>query len=637
MFEQIYFGAAWYPELWDESSINEEIPLMQELGLNVIRVGEFAWSSLETAEGVYDFAWLDRVFNSLEAAGINVILGTPTATPPRWLTKLYPEVLHVTCDNVVMAHGGRQHVCLGNPIFHDYCKKIVKKLAKHFGQHANLVAWQIDNEPKGSGNEECFCPTCQAVFTDYLRKRYGSIETLNEAWGTKVWSQKYDFFEDIVPPQKVPAGHNPALTTAYSSYQHDQAAAFVAMQADWIREYSKLPVTTNSNPAHHLNHQKTFAPLDFVSFDEYPQSGDYRLMLFNYALWRGVGNNKKPFFLMETSPNHGGCIYGGYVGQNPEFNAVTALAGFAQGMQGYCYWLWRRQRAGMEMPHGALLNTWGGKSEGYLAAQKLGQSIKELSAKFLTLDRKNNQIAIFYSDEARSFWRTEPLNDIEYLREMKQVYYAIIDSGYNSDIVVDFDDISNYKILIVPYLPHLSVTKLEKLESWVANGGELILGPFTSFRTQEHTAYIDACLSRKVEEFCGVNVKYFCGLSGEEKFYYGAQLCHTRGLNFFFECIDANSFGDVDGGFPNKLSWFSQVSRQKGRVIFIGSKVDELSIILSKMINSCPALEQPLASVGTFAVENRLGNWLFAVNLDGKGGTLKNGAKIAAYQWLIQE
>ena len=194
--KKIYIGAAYYPELWNETEIVKDIERCKQLGINTLRVGEFAWAKMEPEEGVFDFGWLKEVVDKLYESGIYTVMCTPTATPPRWLFNKYPETRKVMNDLIRAGISSRHHTCKTSEIFRDKTRIIVTEMAKAFAGHKGIIGWQIDNElfPYGDG---CFCENCKAAFRSYLSEKFGSIENLNQSWGMMRWSLCYSDFDDI--------------------------------------------------------------------------------------------------------------------------------------------------------------------------------------------------------------------------------------------------------------------------------------------------------------------------------------------------------------------------------------------------------------------------------------------------------
>lgn len=231
-----FLGAAYYPEDWDESEIENDIAKMLETGISVVRIGEFAWKKMEPREGHFDFVWLHDVIDKLCAAGISVILGTPTATPPIWLLKLHPDVLMEYENGRRAQHGCRRHCCSNSPEYIRYSERIVRKMAQEFADDPAVIGWQIDNEIYAW--QGCFCEHCRQEFHRYLKEKYQSIQHLNEAWNLNIFSQAYDGFEDIPMPRD--ASHNPHLRMEWKIMQNESHIHFVHRQADILsgKKYS---------------------------------------------------------------------------------------------------------------------------------------------------------------------------------------------------------------------------------------------------------------------------------------------------------------------------------------------------------------------------------------------------------------
>ena len=205
--KKLYHGAAYYPELWDEKVIEEDIRLMKQTGINVVRMGEFAWSTMEPEEGKFDLSFFVNIIERLYENGIETVMCTPTPTPPIWFTHGHPERMYVDRDGKVMGHGSRQHACTNHPYFREKAALITENLAKAVGSLPGVTGWQIDNEFKCHVSE-CMCNICKEQWHLWLKNRYETIENLNDAWGTKIWSEYYHSFEQIPQPGPVPFLHN---------------------------------------------------------------------------------------------------------------------------------------------------------------------------------------------------------------------------------------------------------------------------------------------------------------------------------------------------------------------------------------------------------------------------------------------
>ncbi|KHF33309.1 Beta-galactosidase YesZ [Paenibacillus sp. P1XP2] len=349
MLKKLYHGAAFYPELWDGEVVRRDIRLMAETGVNVVRIGEFLWSTIEPAEGQIDVTPLADVIGRLHAAGIDTILCTPTATPPIWYSHGHPERLFVNAEGMALGHGSRQHACTNHPVFREKAAIIIERLARELGRLPGVIGWQLDNEFKAHVSE-CMCAECRRLWHAWLEKRYGTVDRLNELWGTRVWSESYNAFDQVPQPGPTPFLHNASLQTMYRLFSMEKIAEFADEQAAIIRRYSDAPITHNSSVAFHLDNERLFRHLDFASLDTYASSAHYAAYLLNCDLFRNFKPGR-PFWIMETSPSHAGSIASSGVPHPNGYLAAEAVAAYALGAEGFCYWLWRQQRAGSEQPH----------------------------------------------------------------------------------------------------------------------------------------------------------------------------------------------------------------------------------------------------------------------------------------------
>ena len=261
-------GTCYYPELWPEADIDRDIAEMKKLGLNMVRMGEFTWSRLEPDEGKVSADFFVRVLDKLHAAGLGVVYCTPTPTPPVWLTHGRPDRCYVDAEGRVMIHGARQHASYEHPEVRAACLRIVEALAQAVGKHPAIIAWQIDNEFKCHVGED-FNPHAIAHWHRWLEARFGTIGRLNDAWGTEIWSERYQRFDQVPAPLRTPFLHHASLSTAYRMFCRESIAEFMDAQVAILRRHTDKPITHNTVAFFSLNQERMFANLDFASFDAY--------------------------------------------------------------------------------------------------------------------------------------------------------------------------------------------------------------------------------------------------------------------------------------------------------------------------------------------------------------------------------
>jgi len=211
-------GVCYYPEHWPESAWAEDARRMAETGIRLVRIGEFAWSRLEPAPGRFDFAWLDRAIDTLAAAGLGIILGTPTATPPRWMLERHPDMLPVDAAGRPRGFGSRRHYCFSHAGYREEGRRIAEALARRYGRHPALVAWQIDNEYGCHDTAVSYSEAARAAFATWCAARYGSPERLNAAWGNVFWSMEVERFDQIALPVMTVTEPNPAHALAFRRF-----------------------------------------------------------------------------------------------------------------------------------------------------------------------------------------------------------------------------------------------------------------------------------------------------------------------------------------------------------------------------------------------------------------------------------
>ncbi len=438
------YGADYYPDHWQEDKWHEHVELMKQFGVEWVRIGEFAWSIVEPDEGKYDFSWMDRAIELLKKNGIKVILGTPTATPPIWLVKKYPEILPVDKHGRVRNFGSRRHYCFSSKVYREYSQRIVEEYARRYGKVVD--GWQTDNEFGCHDSSFCYCENCRRKFVEWLRKKYKTIEELNYRWGNRFWSQTLRDWDDFVFPINTPTFENPHMLLDYFRFCTDNIAEYQDMQIETIRKYSDAPITHNfMGDFFDIDYKKLARNLDFVSWDNYMGTDHYRAAA-NHDLMRSL--KKKPFLVIEQQSGR-----------------VNWLASNEQYPKGYVE-LWIKQ-AYLHGAMGSMLFrfdqiAWG--AEQYLGAMLdyAGRPTHRCEdfkrARQVTHDEIEpvKEVAIYFDYENVWIHRINHINQsFKYWNAVLEIYKAVRKLGYNVDFVFEEDDITDYQLLIVPYAAKL--------------------------------------------------------------------------------------------------------------------------------------------------------------------------------------
>jgi beta-galactosidase GanA len=503
---KFYYGASYYPEAWDleanPNQIDQDIVRMKELNMNVMRMAEFSWSTMEPTEGAYSFQWLHKIIDKLKAAGIDVILGTPTATPPAWLIQKYPSMMLTKANGKQEVHGLRRDCSYASADYQRECVRITEKMAAEFGRKPGVIAWQTDNEMSVTYD---FGPETKTQWHAWLQKKYGTIERLNKLWSLALWSQAYQDFNQIPMPD-IEKWHNPSLEMAWVRFWNDEIIHFQDLQLAAIRKYSNAPITHDGMPGQSVDYPGLFKDLDFMAVNNYHSFEAYDLIMSNYDRMRGYG--KGYHWLFETAPNFSG---GGNNGQtwflhSPEGSMRAALwMNHALGAQGSMFWLWRQQPAGQEMTHGAVLSAWGKPSANYNDLKALGAELQKVGKDLMYMPVDKAKVAVMWDHKAKVGLEIEEYtNGIKYYNDWTNRFYLPVANTYlHRDVISPNTDLTPYKVLFIPLMPNLDATLKAKLKAWVTTGGTLILGPMTGYRNDEWAANTSAALG-DLEQWTGI-------------------------------------------------------------------------------------------------------------------------------------
>lgn len=467
----MYFGSAWYPEHWDEASWDEDLRLMRAAGMNVVRVGEFAWSRLEPEEGRFEFDWLERTITLAARHELAVVVGTPSAAPPAWLTQRYPETLGVDESGQRRTHGNRAHFSFTSARYRAFCHRIAEALAWRFGTNTQVIGWQIDNEYSAISYDD----ETRGQFQAWLQRRYETLDVLNARWTTAYWSQEYSGWTQI----SIPIGsHNPGLmldwrrfvTASYCEYQREQVHAIRAHadKRQWITHNYIGWLDT-------FDHYVVSDDLDMVSWDNYVGAGhlQYQSNGYMHDLMRGF--KRRNFWVMETQP---GNVNWAGLNNVLDRGAARAMAWHAigHGADGLLYWQWRSALGGQEQYHGSLLAPDGRPRPFYHEAAQIGNELARV-ADVLRDTLPVAQAALLHSYEDRwaiDFQRHH--RDFDPTVAMLNFYGPLREHIQAVDVVQPSAPLENYRLIVAPYLHLLNEGQASHLLEYVQRGGHLVLG-----------------------------------------------------------------------------------------------------------------------------------------------------------------
>jgi beta-galactosidase len=507
----LYLGAAYYPEDWDESEQAADIAKMKEAGINVVRMAEFAWHNMEPEEGKFDFSWLHRVMDSLAAAGIRVMLGTPSATPPVWLERKYPDMFMVDEGGVRHTHGARRSCCSNNPEYRRYSRRIAEKMAAEFGSDPNVIGWQIDNEINGS---ECWCPTCVSKFREYLAEKYGTVGELNRRWDLNLFSQAYDSFDEIPAPQV--GWHNPHLMLEWRLFQGRSQISFVHMQAQAMRAYTQKPIGTDLMPINWLDYRDMASELDILEFNHYNTPENLREVSLWFDYMRTL--KERPFWNTETSTCWNGAAAITQSIKPEGFCVANSFLPVALGGEANMYWIWRTHWGGHELNHGSVLSASGAKMHIFGEVQKVAEGFEKARG-FICSTRVVTDTALHFSSLSWNLSAVQPIvaqpgentgewDSLYYKRLQNTFYQPLQDAGVRPDVIDAQAPLGSYRLLVTGAMLTTEEGDLpQRIERWVRGGGVWLAGPMTDLRNSVGAHYTDR-ETGMLEKLTGVTLRY---------------------------------------------------------------------------------------------------------------------------------
>ena len=490
-------GVCYYPEHWPEDQWPDDAAQMVAAGLTWVRIGEFGWSRMEPAPGTLTWGWLDRAIEVLGRAGLRIILGTPTATPPRWMIDKHPDMLAVDARGRPRKFGSRRHYDFSHQGYREECRRMARLMGERYGQNPHIAAWQIDNEYDCHDTTLSYSDAALRGFQDWLAQKYQSTGALNRAWGNVFWSMEYDSFDQIDLPNLTVTEPNHPHQLAFRRYSSDQVAAFNKVQADELRKHTNAPLIHNyMGRITTFDHWKVGADLDIASWDSYPigflsdrlegsrefkqaflRQGHPDNQAFHHDLYRAVGRGR--LWVMEQQP--GPVNWAPFnPAPLPGMARLWAWEAFAHGAETVCYFRWRQAPFAQEQMHAGLLRPDGAPAPALAEARQVADEIEALA----DVGTAQAQAALVFDYESAWAWDAQPQGaDFEMFRLAFATYCALRRAGLNIDILPpDTDDLSRYELVMAPGIMKLSNPLRQVLARF---NGIALLGPRTDTKADE--------------------------------------------------------------------------------------------------------------------------------------------------------
>ena len=496
MSRQPALGVCYYPEHWPEANWTDDARRMRAAGIRYVRIGEFAWSRIEPRPGEFDWAWLDRAIDVLAEAKLRIVLGTPTACPPKWLVDAYPEILAVDADGRPRGFGSRRHYCFSSARYRQESRRIVRALAERYAAHPAIHAWQTDNEYGCHDTVLSYSAATRAEFRRWLGTKYPDVRALNAAWGNVFWSMEYGGFDEIELPNLTATEANPAHWLDFRRFSSDQVAAFNREQVDTLRE-AGVDVDLVHNymgSSVDFDHFDVGDNLDVASWDSYPlgfleqskqepdrkahyrQQGDPDFAAFHHDLYRAVGKGR--WWVMEQQPGPVNWAPANAV-PLPGMLRLWAFEAVAHGAELVSFFRWRQAPFGQEQHHAGLLLPNGDDAPGLAEVRQVAEELEQLDWE----PAARAPVAMVFSYEAHWITAIQPQAEAWSTEgEMLAWYRAVRRLGVDVDIVSPDTDLDGYRVVLVPCLPTVSKAFAERL---AATDAVIACGPRTGSKTAD--------------------------------------------------------------------------------------------------------------------------------------------------------
>ena len=506
----IWYGGDYNPEQWPEEVWDDDVRLMRRAGVTMATVGVFSWARIQPDEGEFDYDWLDRVIDKLHAGGVAVDLATGTASPPPWAIAGYPGILPQDRDGRTLWHGSRQHYAPTSPDYRRLAAELVEQTVRRYQDHPAVVLWHLNNE-YGCHVAHDYSDNAAVAFRDWLRARYGTIDALNDAWGTWFWSQHYTDFEQIVPPRRTPTSVNPGSVLDFRRFSSDALLDLARMEKRIIRDAGAgQPITTNfMGPFPPLDYRAWAAELDVISDDSYPDPRDpeaFRETAFARDLMRSLKPGT-PWLLMEQAPNAVNWRPNN-AAKAPGQMAAYSMQAVGRGADGILYFQWRQAAAGSEKFHSAMLPHAGPDTRTYREIEQLGADLAALGD--LPAPGGEAKVAVIFDWHA--WWAIDQPDHparFDYLGEVRGWHSALHKLNVQVDLIGPDGPFAGYDLIVAPSL-YLIADAAPLLDATTA-GAALLATAFTDV-VDEHDRFLPGGFTTRLGPVLGVRVEDFEGI-----------------------------------------------------------------------------------------------------------------------------
>lgn len=524
----IFYGGDYFPEQWPEETWQEDIRLMKQASVNLVSLGIFSWAMLQPEEETFTFGWLDRIMDLLAANHIDVCLGTATAAQPNWLTRKYDDVLFVRESGEQVPYGSRQTFCVNSPSYRSAVRRLARQMAVHYKGHKALAVWHVNNE-YANKNSMCFCRNCENAFQKWLQKKYGTIEDLNESWGTVFWSEKYSAWEEINTPRASAGGRNATKLLDYKRFLSESFFTLYLEEYNVIRPITpEIPITTNfEGDWGKIDHYLFRNHLDVVSWNSYPDPGNpdsRKWAALRHSMMRSLLH--RPFLLKEQAPSQVDW-YPVNLSKPPGLMRLWSYQALAHGSDSVMFFQWRASKKGAEKYHSGMVPHYGEDSRVFREICDLGKELKKLEN--VAGSTVESRVAIVLDNDSwwsvdspygrgtksldnETFWSANgqpfPTVLVNYFGELEYYFNALYDLNIPVDIIPVDGDFSKYQIIIAPILHVIKSGFPDRVEDFIRKGGAFIATYLTGVIDEYVGVFLNGYLG-PIKNVMGVKVEEF--------------------------------------------------------------------------------------------------------------------------------
>lgn len=575
------YGGDYNPEQWTKEIWQEDSRLLKLANVDTVTINVFNWAMLQKDEATYDFSALDETVRRVSEDGMQICMATATAAHPAWMARKYPDILRTEWNGLKRKFGGRHNSCPNSPTYQKYSVRLAEKLAEHFKDQKNIIAWHVSNEFSG----RCYCENCEKAFRVWLQKKYGTLEKLNHEWNTPFWGHTFYDWEDIVVPnlQSEEFGEErtvfQGISLDYARFCNDSLLENYCSEYEAIKKHiPDAKITTNLMGLYKpLDYQKWGKYMDFVSYDNYPGNGETPAYIaFRHDLMRGLKQGQ-PYWLMEQTPSVSNWLPNNSL-KRPGVMRLWSYQAVAHGADSVMYFQMRRSPGACEKYHGAVIDHVGTEhTRVFREVSALGEELDRLGDRLLDSRLIKKAAVIFDWD---NWWAVEysagPNNELKYPQEVFRYYEALHKLHVPVDVISCEDDFSGYDVVAAPLLYMVKPGVADALRAYVAAGGRLVMTFFSGYVNENDYVTVGG-YPGELRDLSGIWVEEIDSLpqnqanhfTFEGKRYPAKMLCdllHTEG---------AEPLCTYEEEFYAGMPVLTQNRYGKGTVFYVGTSSDE--------------------------------------------------------------